>query len=69
MDENCSQHDPKFAAADPKARVKWAGPDMSIRSSITARQMETWAHAQEVFDILGLERVESDRIRNIAIWA
>ena len=57
---------PKFAAADPKARVKWAGPDMSIRSSITARQMETWAHAQEVFDVLGLERVEADRIRNIA---
>ena len=57
---------PKFAAADPKARVKWAGPDMSIRSSITARQMETWAHAQEVFDVLGLERTETDRIRNIA---
>ena len=57
---------PKFAAADPKARVKWAGPDMSVRSSITARQMETWAHAQEVFDVLGLEREEQDRIRNIA---
>ncbi|MEM7212895.1 MAG: maleylpyruvate isomerase family mycothiol-dependent enzyme, partial [Pseudomonadota bacterium] len=56
----------KFAAADPKARVKWAGPDMSTRSSITARQMETWAHAQEVFDVLGLERTEADRIKNIA---
>lgn len=57
---------PRFAAADPKARVKWAGPDMSVRSSITARQMETWAHAQEIFDVLGLERTEADRIRNIA---
>ena len=57
---------PHFASADPKARVKWAGPDMSARSSITARQMETWAHAQEVFDVLGLERTEADRIRNIA---
>lgn len=57
---------PRFAEADPKARVKWAGPDMSIRSSITARQMETWAHAQEVFDVLGQERTEHDRIRNIA---
>lgn len=57
---------PRFAEADPKARVKWAGPDMSVRSSITARQMETWAHAQEVFDVLGLERPEADRIRNIA---
>ena len=57
---------PRFAAADPKARVKWAGPDMSVRSSITARQMETWAHGQEVFDALGLTRLEADRIRNIA---
>ncbi|MEM6660927.1 MAG: TIGR03084 family metal-binding protein [Pseudomonadota bacterium] len=54
-----------FSALDPKARVKWAGPDMSVRSSITARQMETWAHAQEVFDVLGLDRDEHDRIRNV----
>jgi uncharacterized protein (TIGR03084 family) len=55
-----------FAATDPKARVKWVGPDMSALSSITARQMETWAHGQEVFDLLGIERQEHDRIRNIA---
>ena len=39
---------------------------MSARSSITARQMETWALGQEVFDVLGLERVNTDRVRNIA---
>jgi len=55
-----------YADADPKQRVKWAGPDMSARSSITARQMETWAHGQEVFDVLGQERRDTDRIRNIA---
>ncbi len=55
-----------FAAADPKARLKWAGPDMSARSSITARLMETWAHGQEVYDHLGVERVNADRIKNIA---
>lgn len=55
-----------FAAADPKARLKWAGPDMSALSSVTARQMETWAHGQEVFDLLGAVRPEQDRIRNIA---
>lgn len=55
-----------YAAADPKQRVKWAGPDMSALSSITARQMETWAHGQEVFDVLGVTRTEQDRIRNIA---
>ena len=57
---------PRFAASDPKQRVKWAGPDMSARSSITARLMETWAHGQEVYDLLGIERRNTDRIRNIA---
>nr|WP_170539229.1 TIGR03084 family metal-binding protein [Ruegeria arenilitoris] len=56
-----------WALLDPKARVKWVGPDMSVRSSMTARQMETWAHGQEVFDILGLTRPETDRIRNIVV--
>ncbi len=56
-----------FAKADPKARLAWAGPSMSARSSITARQMETWAHGHEVFDLLGVERVESDRIKNIVV--
>ncbi len=57
----------RFAAADPKARVPWAGPSMSVRSSITARLMETWAHGQEVYDVLGVERVNRDRIQNIAV--
>lgn len=57
----------RWAGVDPKMRVKWAGPDMSVRSSITARQMETWAHGQAVFDLLGLERQDSDRIRNIVL--
>ncbi|MCP5265311.1 MAG: TIGR03084 family protein [Burkholderiaceae bacterium] len=56
-----------FAAADPKARVKWVGPDMSVRSSITARLMETWAHGQAVYDLLGVERQNTDRIRNIVV--
>lgn len=55
-----------YKTADPKARLKWAGPDMSARSSITARLMETWAHGQEVYDHLGVARVDGDRIRNIA---
>src|SRR5262249_5180656 len=36
----------RFMAADPRKRVPWAGPTMSVRSSITARLMETWAHGQ-----------------------
>ena len=55
----------RFAATDPRTRVPWAGPDMSVRSSITARLMETWAHGQELYDLLGVGRVDKDRIRNI----
>ena len=57
----------RFEEADPKLRVKWAGPDMSVRSSITARLMETWAHGQEVYDQLGVVRDNKDRIKNIAV--
>ncbi|PIE14072.1 MAG: TIGR03084 family protein [Rhodobacterales bacterium] len=55
-----------FAARDPKDRVQWFGPGMSVQSAATARQMEVWAHGQAVFDLLGLRRKETDRIRNIA---
>lgn len=54
-----------FTKLDPKRRLAWAGPDMSARSAITARQMETWAHGHEVFDVLGEARTETDRIANI----
>jgi uncharacterized protein (TIGR03084 family) len=56
-----------FAQADPKARLKWPGPDMSARSSITARLMETWAHGQEVYDHLGVVRQNADRVQNIVM--
>ena len=57
----------RWSALEPKQRVKWVGPDMSVRSSITARHMETWAHGLAVFDLLGAERAESDRIRNVVV--
>lgn len=57
----------RFAGIDPKQRIPWVGPSMSARSAITARQMETWAHGFEVFDLLGRVRPESDRIRNLVV--
>jgi uncharacterized protein (TIGR03084 family) len=57
----------RWLSVDPKRRVRWAGPEMSARSSITARQMETWAHGQEIFDLFGVVREETDRIRNIVV--
>ncbi len=69
FDRYCEYY-PKVAAAydaaDPEARVAWAGPDMSTQSKIIARQMETWSHGQEIFDILGKDREDGDRVRNIA---
>ena len=63
----CAEVARRFEATDPKRRLKWAGPDMSARSSVTARLMETWAHGQAVYDLLGVERIDGDRIRNIAM--
>lgn len=57
----------RFAVAEPKRRVKWFGPDMSVLSSISARLMETWAHGQAIYDLCGQTRADSDRIKNIAI--
>lgn len=58
----------RFAGADPKRRLKWVGPSMSARSSITARLMETWAHGQELYDELGVERRNSDAVlRNVTV--
>ena len=57
----------RFAAADPKQRVQWFGPDMSVRSSITARLMETWAHSQAIYDVLGKTRADTDRIKNVIV--
>ena len=57
----------RFAVAEPKRRVKWFGPDMSVLSSISARLMETWAHGQAAYDFCGRIRADTDRIKNIAI--
>jgi len=54
-------------AADPNTRLKWFGPDMGVRMFTTARQMETWAHGQEIYDLLGVPREYTDRLKNIAV--
>jgi uncharacterized protein (TIGR03084 family) len=56
----------KLSAIPPETRLKWAGPDMGVRMFTTARQMETWAHGQAIYDLMGQTRVPTDRLRNIA---
>ena len=57
----------RWSTLDAGQRVRWGGPDMSLRSAITARQMETWAHGQALFDLFEVTRQESDRLRNIVV--
>lgn len=57
----------RLGTLPPDARLKWAGPDMGLRMFTTARQMEVWAHGHEIADLLGVERVPTDRLQNIAV--
>ena len=59
--EMCSN----FQNADPDQRYVWAGPSMKARMLATARQMETWAHGWEIYDLMKKERTHSDKIKNI----
>lgn len=61
FDEMCNA----FAAADPDVKFEWFGPGMKARMFATARQMETWAHATELYDLFNRSRQYSDRIRNV----
>jgi uncharacterized protein (TIGR03084 family) len=47
-------------------KMPWFGPPMSATSMATARFMETWAHALDVYEALGVEPEVTDRIRHIA---
>lgn len=50
----------------PGAKIPWYGTRMSAASMATARIMETWAHAQDVADALGVRRAPTSRLRHIA---
>jgi uncharacterized protein (TIGR03084 family) len=47
-------------------RVPWYGPSMGVKSFLTARLMECWAHGQDIVDAVGASRPSSDRLRHIA---
>jgi uncharacterized protein (TIGR03084 family) len=56
----------ELAKLDPKARLGWYGPSMSARSFATARLMETWAHGQDIWDVMRRRRPGSSRLKHIA---
>ena len=47
-------------------KLPWFGPPMSPTSMATARFMETWAHALDVAEGLGIPPEPTDRIRHVA---
>lgn len=55
-----------IGALDPVEKLKWYGPPMKAGTFINARQMETWAHSQAIYDLLGQQRPQHDHIKNIA---
>jgi uncharacterized protein (TIGR03084 family) len=55
----------KLDAANPELRLPWFGPEMRVQSFIAARQMEVWAHGQDIYDLLGVRRTNTDRIWTI----
>lgn len=47
-------------------KIPWYGPPMSSASMGTARLMETWAHALDVADALGVVPAPTARLKSIA---
>ncbi|WP_408897622.1 TIGR03084 family metal-binding protein [Nocardioides sp. R1-1] len=47
-------------------KMPWFGPPMAPASMATARFMETWAHALDVYDAIGTRPEVTDRIRHVA---
>jgi uncharacterized protein (TIGR03084 family) len=58
-------HDALLTVSEGR-KLPWFGPPMSATSMATARLMETWAHALDVADALGVKRAATDRLRSIA---
>ena len=62
FDEMCD----RFAATEPSRRLTWVGPDMGISMFATARFMETWSHSWAIYDLMGVSKISTDSIKNIA---
>ena len=61
----CREMAGKLGASEPDRRLPWFGPDMGVRMFTTARLMETWAHGQEIYDLMRVRRAPTDRLRHV----
>ena len=55
-----------YGRLSPKDRLPWYSAPMGVRSSATARLMETWAHGLDILDTLGISPGPSPRLKHIA---
>jgi uncharacterized protein (TIGR03084 family) len=55
-----------FWGLAPEQQLLWYGPPMKVRSAVTARLMETWAHGHDVVQALSLDRPPTERLFHIA---
>ena len=55
-----------FGRVHPDERIAWYGPPMKPASFISARIMETWAHAQDVADAFAIKREATSNLRHVA---
>ena len=51
---------------DPTFRVPWYGPSMAVKSFLTARLMECWAHGEDIAQAVGVPRKPSARLKHVA---
>lgn len=65
--DTCREMAAALGTSDPKRRLPWFGPDMGVQMFTTARYMETWAHGQDIYDLLHRPREHTDRIKHIAV--
>lgn len=65
--EDCHEMADALGRSDPKRRLPWFGPDMGVQMFTTARFMETWAHAHDIYDLLHRPRTYDDRIQHIVV--
>lgn len=53
-------------AVDPTVRVPWYGPSMAVKSFLTARLMECWAHGEDIARALHVHRDPTARLKHVA---
>lgn len=63
--ETREQLNDALEGTDPDQRVPWGAGPMAARSFATARLMECWAHALDCFAAVGVDPVDTDRLRHV----